>query len=183
MKKFILINIAAGVFFVNGCCFPGDSFVPAKINGRMIDNSGNPVEHEKVIIIVPFIGKEVHQELLTDQKGIFSCSIANSDPGLCCIVPPIGCIPPAREPYFSISVPNISTNNYLIEFPWGSFKYKKMRKSASSQNIKRSSVEKMEMMGVLYEEDCTSYSHDYIIDLEIIVTRNHELTETASVNR
>ena len=181
MKKLILINIAAGVFFVNGCCFPGDSFVPAKINGRMIDNSGNPVENEKVIIIVPFIGKEVHQELLTDQKGIFSCSIANSDPGLCCI--PIACIPPAGEPHFSISVPNISTNKYLIEFPWGSFKYKKMRKSVSSQNIKRSSVEELEMIGVLYEEDCTSYSHDYIIDLEIIVARNHELTETPGGKR
>ena len=175
MKKLIIINIAAGICLVSGCCFPGDRFVPAKINGRMIDNSGNPIENEKVIIIVPSIGDELHQELLTNQKGKFSCSITNSEPCLCCIIPPIGCIPPAREPYFSISVPNISNYKYLIEFPWGNFKYKKMKKTDSSQNIKRSSEEELEIMGVLYEEDCTSCSHNYVIDLEIIVTRNNEL--------
>jgi len=157
-----LLSIAC---LLGGCCFPGDTAVLSKIDGIIVDKNDSPIAGQSVV----FIGYNADPDsLATNNQGRFSAEVFNSDPVAVCFIPPTALFMRAREPYFTISFPDLSTRQYKIEFPWGKLKYSVLDIESNAE-LPSDQQPELEIHAVLEDASGQPDYYRWRVDLKVVV--------------
>jgi len=167
-KKCVFYLIAIVAAITGGCCYPSDRYVPFRIDGIVKDGSGNSIQNERIVVTVPFIGREREIVSLTDQEGHFSCDAFNAEGFAFCLIPPTFLLIPGIELHFTISIPNRSRYDYKIDFPRKKFRSKKIEGLPSNQNTHIGDKE-IEIQGVLRRTKDSPNFNYAIIELDMVI--------------